>query len=226
MSTEPTCWADLQNDGIDGDTYGELLAEFTADKAEYCRAVDADGCACPPHPDLPGCGLLNRWCREHGILALVPAELTCSHSGIRGGEPIMLGTRVPVEDVSTLLADGATWDFVKETYPSIPTPASGVPHEPAQIDADGLAAGKRGTGVREAEKPAQAADLIEAVRNAHTQCDCDECLGKIAAAVLNHGAASLHAIADHMPDTEVRPGIRYAATLLSHTADDEGDGDA
>jgi hypothetical protein len=46
---------------------------------------------------------------------------------------------------------------------------------------------------------------------------------------LHEAAASLRAIADHMPDTasarELRPGIAYAATLLGHTADDEGDGD-
>jgi hypothetical protein len=42
-------------------------------------------------------------------------------------------------------------------------------------------------------------------------------------------AASLRAIADHMPDTssarDLRPGIHYAATLLGHTATDLEDGD-
>jgi hypothetical protein len=43
-------------------------------------------------------------------------------------------------------------------------------------------------------------------------------------------AASLRAIADHMPDTssaaDLRPGIHYAATLIGHTADDLTEGDA
>jgi hypothetical protein len=41
-------------------------------------------------------------------------------------------------------------------------------------------------------------------------------------------AASLRAIAEHMPDTasaaSLRPGIEYAATLLSHTTDDLTEG--
>lgn len=118
-------------DDLTGEDYAAALAEFEADKAAYCRAVDNEGCSCAPHPRFDIFAQLNRWCREHGILKTVPAELTQSVSGIRGGEPCMLGTRVPVEQVSTLLEDGATWEQVQETYPSIPTPAAGMPHTPA-----------------------------------------------------------------------------------------------
>lgn len=92
-----------------------------------------------------------------------------------------------------------------------------VPAEPAQEPATPPNAPDpstdRGTGEPEAHARPQAADLLDAVRDAHTQCDCDECLGKIAAAVLNAAAASLR-----------RLGHTAAATLLGHTADDMGDG--
>ena len=127
----PTEGAVDADDGLTGDEYWEEIKAFQADLAEYCRAVDVEGCTCIPRPKFPALADRNRWCREHGLLALVPAELTQSISGIRGGEPCMLNTRVPVEDVATLLEDGATWDFVKETYPSIPTPA-GTLREAAQ----------------------------------------------------------------------------------------------
>jgi hypothetical protein len=73
----------------------------------------------------------------------------------------------------------------------------------------------RGTSVGEAEKTAQAVDILDAVRDTHTQCDCDECLGTIAAAVLNAAARSLR----HL-------GHDAAADRLDSTAKDLGDGDA
>lgn len=56
-------WSHLQDDDLDGDTYYDMLVNFNADKAEYCRAVDIEGCSCTPHPSLSRCNLLNRWCR-------------------------------------------------------------------------------------------------------------------------------------------------------------------
>jgi hypothetical protein len=54
-------------------------------------------------------------------------------------------------------------------------------------------------------------------------------INALKASHLHEAAASLRAIAEHMPDTssaaELRPGIRYAATLLGHTATDLEDGD-
>lgn len=114
---------------LTGEEYAEAIAEFKADKAAYCRAVDTEGCACIPRPNYPVLADRNRWCRKHGILVTVPAELTQSVSGIRGGEPCMVHTRVPVEDVSTLLEDGATWEQVKDIYPSIPTPNDSAAEE-------------------------------------------------------------------------------------------------
>lgn len=145
------------DDGLTGEEYWEEIKAFQADLAEYCRAVDVDGCACVPRPKFPALADMNRWCREHGLLAIVPAELTQSISGIRGGEPCMLNTRVPVEQVSTLLEDGATWDFVKETYPSIPTPEA--PREATQSPSSAPGTVQestgRGTGAGEAPGGAQ-----------------------------------------------------------------------
>jgi hypothetical protein len=47
------------------------------------------------------------------------------------------------------------------------------------------------------------------------------------AATLRDASISIHTIADHMPGRhpEFVRGVRYAATLLSHTADDLGAGD-
>jgi len=60
-------------------------------------------------------------------------------------------------------------------------------------------------------------------------CGCRPDVGGAAkAATLRDASASIHAIADHMPGKhpEFVRGVRYAATLLGHTADDLGAGDA
>jgi hypothetical protein len=129
-----------------GDEDGDSLAELTASIAEYVRACKAAGCSC--HPIASNTKVISHWCRNHGVLSVVPAELTWSNPGIRGGEPCMLNTRVPVEQVSTLLEDGATWEQVKDIYPSIPTPeATREAAQPGAGDAEtsGMGSG-RGTG--------------------------------------------------------------------------------
>ncbi len=136
----------------------EVLAKLTASIDAYIRACKATECSC--YPVAGNTKVFNHWCRTHGVLSIVPAELTWTNPGIRGGEPCMRGTRVPVEDVSTLLEDGATWDFVKETYPSIPTPegrreATQEGHSGQETAGTGSG---RGTGVAEAPEAAQASE--------------------------------------------------------------------
>lgn len=77
------------------------------------------------------------------------------------------------------------------------------PRPPAESNGDGPAGPERGTGEAGPKTSAQAATLHQA-------------------------SASIHTIADHMPGyhPEFVRGVRYAATLLSHTADDMGAGDA
>jgi hypothetical protein len=84
-----------------------------------------------------------------------------------------------------------------------------------------------------------AMDLAEArYRHEHGQPHrrehCETCAREAVADAakpghLREAAASLRAIADHMPDTssaaELRPGIHYAATLIGHTADDLTEGE-
>jgi hypothetical protein len=156
--TEPTRWGHLQDDDMDGDTYGERLAEFNASVAEYVRATRADGCCCEPFPGIANAKRISHWCREHGVLSVVPAELTWSNPGVRGGEPCMTGTRVPVEEVADLLQNGATWDFVKETYPSIPTPAPETPRQPAESSPEPPTGPERGTGEAGPETATQAVE--------------------------------------------------------------------
>jgi hypothetical protein len=57
------------------------------------------------------------------------------------------------------------------------------------------------------------ADLLDAVRSVHRSCDCDDCLGEIAAAVLEAAAASLR-----------RLGHTAAADRLASTARDLTEG--
>jgi hypothetical protein len=72
---------------------------------------------------------------------------------------------------------------------------SGMPRPPAVEPVEPLSSSVGGTGSRtgglKAQGSAQASDLLDVVRDTHTQCDCDECLGKIAAAVLKAAAGSL-----------------------------------
>jgi hypothetical protein len=125
---------------------GDSLAELTSSIAEYVRACKAASCSC--HPIASNTKVINHWCRDHGVLSVVPAELTWTNPGIRGGEPCMIHTRVPVEDVSTLLEDWATWEQVKDIYPSIPTPeAPRAAAQPGAGDAETSGTGSgRGTG--------------------------------------------------------------------------------
>lgn len=97
----------------------DALAKHEAAIAEYVRACKADGCSC--YPIASNTKVISHWCRIHGVLSIVPAELTWTNPGIRGGEPCMRGTRVPVEEVAGYLADGATWDEIREMLPSLPS---------------------------------------------------------------------------------------------------------
>lgn len=54
-------------------------------------------------------------------LSLIPAGLIKSDPGIRGGEPCITGTRIPAHEVAGYLADGATWEQVREMLPSLPS---------------------------------------------------------------------------------------------------------
>lgn len=54
-------------------------------------------------------------------LSLIPADLIKSDPGIRGGEPCITGTRIPAHEVAGYLADGATWEEVREMLPSLPS---------------------------------------------------------------------------------------------------------
>lgn len=57
---------------------------------------------------------------DEADLSLIPAGLIESVPGIRGGEMVIVGTRVPAAEVAGYLADGATWDEVREMLPSLP----------------------------------------------------------------------------------------------------------
>jgi hypothetical protein len=92
----------------------------------------------------------------------------------------------------------------------VPRPPAVEPVEPLTPSVGGT--GSR-TGEREAQGSAQAADLLDVVRDTHTQCDCDECLGKIAAAVLTAAAGSLRQL-----------GHVAAADRLASTAKDLTEG--
>jgi hypothetical protein len=231
------------SDDLTGEEYAEAIAEFKADKAAYCRAVDTEGCACIPRPNYPVLADLNRWCRKHGILVAVPAELTWSNPGIRGGEPCMVHTRVPVEQVSTLLEDGATWEQVKDIYPSIPTPEA--PREAPQSgagDAETSGTGSgRGTGEPGLQISTQTIDgesltgpeiisrtLVLAFGTRHH----DRAFIKEIAEALDNAlrpvhyreaASSIRSVADGMTyawqATDAK-GMRRAASLLDSTARD------
>jgi hypothetical protein len=54
----------------------------------------------------------------------IPADLIKSDPGIRGGEPCITGTRIPVSEVASYLADGLSWDEVREMVPSLPVPST------------------------------------------------------------------------------------------------------
>jgi uncharacterized protein (DUF433 family) len=83
------------------------------------------GCEC-------GCNTVNpRLDPDSAVWAfpnahLIPAALVESVPGVRGGEPVMRGTRVPAADVAGLLADGLPWSEVHEYYPSVPLPEGTV----------------------------------------------------------------------------------------------------
>lgn len=53
-------------------------------------------------------------------VSLVPVELIGFNPHIRGGQPCIVGTRIPVVEVAGHLDDGATWDEVREMLPSLP----------------------------------------------------------------------------------------------------------
>jgi uncharacterized protein (DUF433 family) len=92
------------------------------------------------------------------VSEMIPSALVTVDPDVQGGEPCMKGTRVQAYLVATLLEDGATWEQVKDIYPSIPTPE--VPREAAQPgagDAGTSGTGSdRGTGVSEVHMPPQA----------------------------------------------------------------------
>lgn len=125
----------------------------------------------------------------------IPAELVVRDPWVCAGEPTMRGTRILAETIVAELAIGTTWETLQSMYPSIPIPASQEPPGPPTGP-------ERGTGEAGPEKSAQAATLRDA-------------------------STSIRTIADHMPGRhpEFVRGVRYAATLLGHTADDLGAGD-
>jgi hypothetical protein len=174
--------------------------ELKATTAEYVRAIKAEGCCCKSG------SVSSHWCREHGVLAIVPAELTWSNPGIRGGEPCMMRTRVPVEEVLNLLEDGASWEFVKETYPSIPVP----PAQPGRGDADTAGTETdRGTCEREPHERPQAAGLtpIQLITRP-----------LVLAWGTRHNRDHIREIAEHI-DAELRPvHFREAAASLRNYA--------
>jgi uncharacterized protein (DUF433 family) len=94
------------------------------------------------------------------VSEVLPADLVTVDPDVQGGEPCMKGTRVQAYLVATLLEDGATWEQVKDIYPSIPTPE--VPREAAQPPASGPetsgTGSGRGTGGTEAQNSAQAVE--------------------------------------------------------------------
>ncbi|MFG3340559.1 DUF433 domain-containing protein [Glycomyces sp. NPDC048151] len=157
--------------------------------------------------------------------ALIPAALVESHPGIRGGEPVMRGTRVPAADVAGLLHDGLPWSNIHEYYPSIPVP-EGTMCTGRQCDcfADRTTA---------ALEPAAAA-VFKALCGfnsdyAHGYDNADEMAVLAADAArpvhLREAADSLDQIADAATaqTPEWWAGVAYAATLLRHTADDLDD---
>jgi uncharacterized protein (DUF433 family) len=163
---------------------------------------------------------------------LIPADLIESNPGIRGGEPCMKGTRVPAADVAELLADGLGWHQVHEYWPSVPLPRNIANCTGTACDCPRLEPFLERREIRSPYSVSFETQLPPFPPATIPNEAMPHLVGFINAlkpAHLREAAASLRAIADHMPDTasarELRPGIEYAATLLAHTADDEGDGD-
>jgi len=94
------------------------------------------------------------------VSEVIPADLVTVDPDVQGGEPCMKGTRVQAYLVATLLEDGATWDQVRETYPSIPVPEA--PREAAQPGASGPETSGTGSGRGTGElKTPEAAQAVE-----------------------------------------------------------------
>lgn len=121
-----------------------------------------------------------------------------------------------------------------------------TPHAPVEGNGDGPGAPGSATGGLEPEIPAQTIDgrpltaseiisrtlVLAFGTSRHDRAELREIAEALAAALrpvhYRESAASLQGIADHWPDTasadDLRPGLRYAAALLDHTADDLTEG--